>query len=83
MADTSAHWLGAAGAGRSAADFAGVVHCHASAIPRRISRRTGLEVSAVAVALASTLPDPQDPASLPDGYDLLVVLEGTDPVRPP
>jgi hypothetical protein len=75
MADTSAHWLSSAGERAQLLLFAGVVHCHASAIPRRISRRTGLDVLAVAVAFASTLPDPQDPASLPDGYDLLVVLE--------
>jgi len=75
MADTSAHWLAAEGQGARLLIFAGVVHCHASAIPRRLSRRTGLEVTAVAVALASSLPDPNDPASVPDGYDLLVVLE--------
>ena len=75
MADTSAHWLAAEGQGAQLLIFAGVVHCHASAIPRRLTRRTGLEVLAVAVAFASTLPDPNDPASVPDGYDLLVVLE--------
>ena len=82
MADNSAHWLGAAGEGARVLIFAGVVHCHAAAIPRRFGRRTGFDALAVAVAYASSLPDPNTPTAVPDGYDLRVVLEDGADFRP-
>jgi len=49
-----------------------VFHCHESAIPRRITRRTGLPVVSVQPILASELA--ADPEA-GNGYDVLVVLE--------
>jgi uncharacterized iron-regulated protein len=72
MADTAAAWLGAAGADARIMLFAGSVHCHESAIPRRITRRTDVPVLALLPILASDL------ALFPEsglGYDLVVVLE--------
>lgn len=73
MADTSARWLAETGAGARLLDIAGGAHCHRSAIPRRITRRTpdqpALSVHAV---FESEL---TDGSFTPEGYDVLVVLE--------
>lgn len=76
MADTSARWLTttAATAGKAPRllDFAGGAHCHRSAIPRRISRRTGEPALSVHAVFESEL---TDGSFTPEGYDVLVVLD--------
>ncbi|MEY2929583.1 MAG: hypothetical protein RL033_332 [Pseudomonadota bacterium] len=76
MAETSATWLAGAGPDARLLILAGAAHCHQSAIPRRLTRRFasqgGLEVTSLAVALASELSTPGFSAA---GYDVLVVLE--------
>jgi uncharacterized iron-regulated protein len=72
MADTAAGWLSASGGDSQIVVFAGSVHCHESAIPRRITRRTGASVIALLPILASDL------AIAPEstiGYDVVLVLE--------
>lgn len=72
MADTASRWLDQSGDEAQILVFAGSVHCHQSAIPRRITRRTGAPVLAVLPILASEL------ALYPEssiGYDVVVVLE--------
>jgi uncharacterized iron-regulated protein len=72
MADTAARWLGQSGDDAQIIVFAGSAHCHQSAIPRRITRRSGTPVRAVLPILASEL------ALYPEsgiGYDVIVVLE--------
>jgi uncharacterized iron-regulated protein len=73
MADTSARWLTQTGASARLLDFAGGAHCHRSAIPRRITRRTP-EQSALSVhaVFESEL---ADGSFTPEGYDVLVVLD--------
>jgi uncharacterized iron-regulated protein len=72
MAESSANWLAQSGPEARLLITAGAAHCHESAIPRRLTRRTGLEVTSLAVALASEL---ASPGFSPTGYDVLVVLE--------
>jgi uncharacterized iron-regulated protein len=79
MADTSARWLtstrsskGRRGSPARLLDFAGGVHCHQSAIPRRITRRTGEPVLSVHAVFESEL---ADGSFTPEGYDVLVVLD--------
>jgi uncharacterized iron-regulated protein len=74
MADTSARWLAAAGSSARLLDFAGGAHCHVSAIPRRITRRTGEPALSVHAVFASEL---ADGSFTPEGYDVLVVLDDT------
>lgn len=77
MADTSARWLLDTGNGAHIISFAGVIHCHDSAIPARITRRTQLEATSVAVVFESELGG--EVSQL--GYDVLVVLD--DQTIPP
>jgi hypothetical protein len=76
MADTSARWLtttaGTAGHAPRLLDFAGGAHCHRSAIPRRITRRTGEPALSVHAVFESEL---TDGSFTPEGYDVLVVLD--------
>jgi uncharacterized iron-regulated protein len=72
MADTSARWLMEAGASARLLDFAGGAHCHRSAIPRRITRRTPAQPSLSVHAVFET--ELADGTFTPDGYDVLVVL---------
>lgn len=72
MAQSSASWLAEAGPDARLMILAGSAHCHESAIPRRLGRRNGLEVTSLAVALSSELGAPGFSAA---GYDVLVVLE--------
>lgn len=76
MAESSATWLAGAGPDARLLILAGAAHCHQSAIPRRLERRFasagGLEVTSLAVALASELSTPGFSAV---GYDVLVLLE--------
>jgi uncharacterized iron-regulated protein len=72
MAQTSSDWLTSDGAGARLVVLAGLGHCHRSAIPRRITRRTGLPVVSVMPIFASDLElEPLAGA----GYDVLLVLE--------
>ena len=73
MAQASSDWLVATGDGARLAVIAGLGHCHRSAIPARITRRTGLPVLAVAPVLASRLGAPGFPTL--EHYDLLLVLD--------
>jgi uncharacterized iron-regulated protein len=73
MAQSSSDWLLAAGDAARLAVIAGLGHCHRSAIPSRITRRTGLPVLAVAPILASQLGAPGFPTL--EHYDLLLVLD--------
>jgi hypothetical protein len=52
--------------------LAGDAHCHESAIPRRLTRRTALPTSSTSIVLQSELDAPDFDAT---GYDLLIVLE--------
>ena len=72
MADTSARWLESNGRRARLLDFAGGAHCHRSAIPRRISRRTGEPALSVHAVFESEL---DEGLFTPEGYDLLVVLD--------
>ena len=72
MADSAARWLAATGAGARILILAGDAHCHESAIPRRLTRRTGLATTSVSIVLQSELAAPDFSA---DGYDLLLVLD--------
>jgi uncharacterized iron-regulated protein len=72
MADTSARWLSTAGPDALLLDFAGGAHCHRSAIPRRITRRTGEAALSVHAVFESEL---ADGSFTPEGYDVLVVLD--------
>jgi uncharacterized iron-regulated protein len=74
MADSAARWLGAAGGGARIVLFAGDAHCHESAIPRRLTRRTALPTASVSIVLQSEV---EAPDFIADGYDVLVVLEDT------
>jgi uncharacterized iron-regulated protein len=73
MAATSSDWLLETGAGARLLVIAGLGHCHQTAIPSRVTRRTGLPALAVAPVLASRLGVPGFPTL--EHYDLLVVLE--------
>lgn len=73
MAATSSEWLLQTGEGARLLVIAGVGHCHQSAIPSRVTRRTGLPALAVAPILASRLGVPGFPTL--EHYDVLVVLE--------
>jgi uncharacterized iron-regulated protein len=71
MAETAAKWLSHAGSGSQLILFAGNGHCHESAIPARITRRTNIPVLSVAPVLASDLSD----FEARKRYDWLVVLD--------
>jgi len=73
MADTAADWLSTSAEGARLLVIAGLGHCHQSAIPSRITRRTGLSTLAVAPVRQSLLGVPGFPTL--EHYDLLVVLE--------
>jgi uncharacterized iron-regulated protein len=72
MAETSASWLGEEGPAGRLLIFAGGAHCHRSAIPRRITRRTGEPALSAHAVFASEL---DSGAFTPEGYDVLVVLD--------
>jgi uncharacterized iron-regulated protein len=71
MADTASNWLSHSGSSSQLILFAGNGHCHESAIPARITRRTQIPVLSVAPVLASDLSD----FEARKRYDWLVVLE--------
>jgi uncharacterized iron-regulated protein len=73
MAETASAWLTSTGDTARLIIIAGSGHCHHSAIPARITRRTGLPVLAVSPVLASRLESPGHPTL--ELYDTLVVLD--------
>jgi uncharacterized iron-regulated protein len=70
MADAAAAWLMSNPPDARLMVFSGSVHCHRSAIPRRITRRTELAALSVIAVLESDLA-----LSVDEGYDLRVVLD--------
>ncbi len=72
MADTSARWLSSTGDQARLLIFAGGAHCHRSAIPARITRRTAQPATSVHAVFESEL---ADGSFTPEGYDVLVVLD--------
>jgi uncharacterized iron-regulated protein len=74
MADSAARWLNDTGPSARMAILAGNAHCHESAIPRRLTRRTQLPVTSTDIVLQSEIDAPDFSA---DGYDVLIVLEDT------
>lgn len=73
MAETASQWLAPSGGDARLLVFAGLGHCHRSAIPSRITRRTGSSVLAVAPVLASRVGSPGFPTL--ERYDVLVVID--------
>jgi uncharacterized iron-regulated protein len=72
MANTAAEWLEHAGNDAQVIVFAGVGHCHKTAIPARLTRRTGIPVLSVRPVLASEAAEESAERSR---YDLDVVLD--------
>jgi uncharacterized iron-regulated protein len=72
MADTAATWFKAAGADAQVIVFAGVGHCHKTAIPARFKRRTGISMLGVRPVLASQAAEEAEDRAR---YDLDVVLD--------
>lgn len=76
MAETAASWLGEQASAGQLLIFAGGAHCHRSAIPRRITRRTNEPALSTHAVFASEL---DSGAFTPEGYDVLVVLDDRTP----
>lgn len=79
MAEEAGHWLIARQPGRKLVILAGTAHCHRSAIPARLSRRTGLTVvSILPVDGGAPRPLVEQPSSSEDkmlaGYDYQMVF---------
>jgi uncharacterized iron-regulated protein len=72
MAESSARFLGDTGPDARLLVFAGAAHCHRSAIPRRVTRRTNEPALSVQAVFQSEL---DDGSFTPEGYDVLVVLQ--------
>ena len=78
MADTASRWLMQrlqSGKPARLVVLAGSGHCHRSAIPRRIQRRTGLEVLSVRPLSPGDLGRSEAPRD--DEFDLLLIAEQT------
>jgi uncharacterized iron-regulated protein len=73
MAETASEWLSSNGGAAQLLIIAGLGHCHRSAVPSRITRRTGSAVLAVGPVLASRLGAAGFPTLAQ--YDVLVVIE--------
>lgn len=87
MAETASEWFLAqkqAGHAARVVILAGAGHCHESAIPRRLSRRTGAEVLSVRPKLEGDLDTRRKPAEASSPadqeFDLLLVSPGS-PLR--
>jgi uncharacterized iron-regulated protein len=79
MARTSAEWLQVRSPGRKLVIMAGSAHCHRSAIPTRIARRTGLTVvSLLTVETGEAVKPATEPKSAEEhvvsGYDYQMVF---------
>lgn len=72
MADTAAAWFKAAGSDAQIIVFAGVGHCHKTAIPARFTRRTGIPMLGIRPVLASQAAEEAEDRAR---YDLDVVLD--------
>jgi len=79
MADASAQWLKSQPSTSHLLVVAGAGHCHRSAIPQRIARRTATQVLSVIPVLASGLESSNELLSL---YDVLVVLDDGEAETP-
>lgn len=71
MAETAAAWLATAGPDAQLIIFAGMGHCQASAIPERITRRTGIDVLNVMPLENAEL---QLLGAAPNMFDMIVLL---------
>jgi len=71
MAETAAAWLSASGPDAQLIIFAGMGHCHESAIPERITRRTGIDVLNVMPLENAEL---QLFGAAPNMFDMIVLL---------
>lgn len=76
MASSAAQWLQARSGAARIVVIAGAGHCHQSAVPRRIARRSGQRGFAVRTLLPEELQEER--ASEPNGYQLLLepLLQG-------
>ena len=76
MAEKSASWLKSRAPARKLIIFAGVAHCHRSAIPSRIERRGALEVvSLLPVPGGEVKKATGEDAHLVEGYDYQMVFQ--------
>jgi uncharacterized iron-regulated protein len=73
MAETASEWLSSNGEAAQLLIIAGLGHCHRSAVPSRITRRSGSAVLAVGPVLASRLGAAGFPTL--EQYDVLVVID--------
>lgn len=71
MAETAAAWLSASGADAQLIIFAGMAHCQESAIPERITRRTGIDVLNIMPLENAEL---QLLGAAPNMFDMIVLL---------
>jgi uncharacterized iron-regulated protein len=71
MAETASAWLSAAGADAQLIIFAGMGHCQESAIPERITRRTGIDVLNIMPLENAEL---QLLGAAPNMFDMIVLL---------
>ncbi len=79
MAELSSEWLVQRNSGRKLVIFAGTAHCHRTAIPARIARRTGLTVVSVLPIEGGSPKAISENPSTPDermlaGYDYQMVF---------
>jgi uncharacterized iron-regulated protein len=79
MADTAAAWLKRNPEDAQLIVFAGLGHCHHSAVPARITRRTEIKVLSVRPLLASTREAAAEGRAL---YDIDLVLDDTGSKAP-
>lgn len=79
MAESAGHWLQGRQPGRKLVILAGTAHCHRTAIPARLTRRTGLSVVSVlpvdrgAPVVVSETPATADERMV-SGYDYQVIF---------
>jgi uncharacterized iron-regulated protein len=71
MAETAAAWLSAAGADAQLIIFAGMGHCQESAIPERITRRTGIDVLNI---MPLEIAELEILGAAPNMFDMIVLL---------
>lgn len=79
MAELSAEWLNGRAPSRKLLIFAGTAHCHRSAIPARLARRTGFTVVSVLPVeggVARSIPESKESAEdrFVSGYDYQMVF---------
>lgn len=79
MAEHAAGWLEQQAPRAQMVILAGSGHCHRSAVPARLARRTGLQVLSVNPVLASDRPRPDTEPDRSNLYDLWLVLTDEPP----